>query len=45
MANFLLTPYDDGPGLNRQTARSHTRPVYGFSTDEEKEIDEYINSL
>lgn len=45
MANFLLTPYDDGPGLGRQTARSHTFPMYGFSTDEEKEIDEYINSL
>lgn len=45
MTNFLLTPYDDGPGLGRQTARSHTFPMYGFSTDEEKEMDEYINSL
>lgn len=45
MANFLLTPYDDGPGLGRQTARSHTFPMYGFSTDEEKEMDDFVNSL
>lgn len=45
MANFLLTPYDDGPGLNRQTARSHTFPMYGFSTDAEKEENDLYNSM